>query len=170
MRCYTPLLLFFVLVLFTKCTGQTSAVEAQKLANAIKEKTVVPGEAPNARLFMKAVIDGKKWEADKLLPDLSRSSEYRVSGTSNGTTIGFYIYLPHIHVGQESKFGELNAADFITEDETSFYGGRTGKFTVTKLDDDGFEGTFYFTAATSSTSKKYDVTGGVLRFPWAKKK
>ena len=171
MRFLNPILLFSVLILFTKCTGQTgNAVEAQKLANEIKEKTAVPGEAPNTNLYMNALIDGKKWTADKLIPDQSRSSEYRVTGSANGTTIGFYVYIPHITVGQESKFGENNGADFITDDANTFYGGRTGKFIVTKLDDQGFEGKFYFTASTSSASKKYDVTEGVLRFPWGKRK
>ena len=170
MRFFSPLSLFCILVLFAKCSGQSSAVQAQKLANEISEKTAVPGEAPGANLYMKAVINGKKWEADKLIPDQSRSSEYRVTGAAKGTTIGFYVYIPHITVGSETKFGESHAADFITDDENSFYGGRTGKFIITKVDEDGFEGTFYFTASTSSATKKYDITEGVLRFPWAKRK
>jgi hypothetical protein len=171
MRSLHPFLLFSILVLFTKCSGQANnAVEAQKLANQIREKTDVPGEAPGANLYMKAVIDGKQWTADKLIPDNSRgSNDYRVTGSANGTTIGFNVYIPHIKVGDIAKFGENNAADFITDDENSFYGGRTGKFVVTKLDDQGFEGTFYFTASTSSAAKKYEVTEGVLRFPWAKR-
>ncbi len=171
MRSLHPFLLFSILVLFTKCSGQANnAVEAQKLANQIREKTDVPGEAPGANLYMKAVIDGKQWMADKLIPDNSRgSNDYRVTGSANGTTIGFNVYIPHIKVGDIAKFGENNAADFITDDENSFYGGRTGKFVVTKLDDQGFEGTFYFTASNSSAAKKYEVTEGVLRFPWAKR-
>ena len=171
MRSLNPLLFLSILILFTKCNGQAgSAVEAQKLANEIREKTSVPGESPNTNLFMKARIDGKEWTADKLIPDESKgSNNYRVTGSANGTSIGFYIYIPHIKVGDVSKFGENNAADFITDDENSFYGGRTGKFTVTKLDNDGFEGTFVFTASTSSASKKYEVTEGQLRFPWVKR-
>jgi hypothetical protein len=172
MRCLGPLLLFGVLVLFNNCTGRTgSAVEAQKLANQILVKNAVPGESPNANLFMKAVIDDKEWTADKLIPDEdARSNSYRVTGSANGTTIGFYVYVPHIKVGDTHNFGEGNAADFITDDENSFYGGRSGKFEVTKLDDDGFEGRFYFTASTVSAAKKHEVTEGVLRFPWAKRK
>ena len=171
MRYLSQVLLFSILVLFTKCNGQAgSAVEAQKLANEIREKTAVPGETPNANLYMKAVIDGKQWTADKLIPDDSRgSNNYRVTGSANGTTIGFYVYTPRLQAGDISNFKEGNAADFITDDENTFYGGRTGKFVVTKVDDEGFEGTFHFTAATSSATKKYEVTEGVLRFPWVKK-
>ncbi|HEY2648963.1 MAG TPA: hypothetical protein VGI38_07200 [Puia sp.] len=172
MRYLCPTLLFSILTLFTNCSGQSgSAVDAQKLANQIRDKTAVPGESPGTNLYMKAVIDGKQWTADKLIPDESRASNnYRVTGSANGTTIGFYVYIPHIHVGDVIKFSENFAADFITDDENSFYGGRTGKFVVTKLDDQGFEGTFNFTAATASAAKKYEVTQGVLRFPWVKRK
>jgi hypothetical protein len=119
---------------------------------------------------MKATIDGKPWKATKLIRDESiGSNNYRVTGVGNETTIGFYVYLPHLKVGDVTEFREDNAADFITNDEHSFYGARTGKFVITKLDEQGFEGTFYFTATTSSASKKYEVTGGSLRFPWAKR-
>jgi hypothetical protein len=155
-----------------QCSGQTkTAIEAQKLANQISEKTTIPGESPSENIYMKAVIDGKPWTATKLIRDNSTSSNnYRVTGTGNGTTIGFQIYMPHIRTGDEFKFSENNAADFITDDEHAFYGGRSGKFVVTRLDDKGFEGIFYFTANSSGVSKKFEVTGGSFRFPWAKRK
>ncbi len=157
---------------FVQCSGQTkTAIEAQKLANDITEKTSVPGESPGTDIYMKATIDGKPWTANKLIRDKSTgSNNYRVTGTGNGTTIGFYVYLPHIKTGDVSKFYENNVADFITDDEQVFYGGRTGKFVITRLDDQGFEGTFYFTASSDNVSKKIEVTGGSLRFPWAKRR
>jgi hypothetical protein len=172
MRYLTSLLFFGVLIFFTQCSGQTgSAAEAKKLANAISEKTAIPGESPSESIYMKATIDGKQWTADKLIRDESvGSNNYRVTGVGNGSTIGFYVYVPHLKVGDVTNFGESNAADFITDDENSFYGARTGKFVITKLDDQGFEGTFYFTATTTSATKKYEVTSGSFRFPWAKKK
>lgn len=165
--CFYSFCLFFV-----QCSGQTkTAMEAQKLANEIREKSAIPGESPGENIYMKAIIDGKPWTATKLIRDNSvGSNDYRVTGTGNGTTIGFYIYLPHIKTGDVSKFYEGNVADFITNDEHAFYGGRTGKFVVTKLDDQGFEGTFYFTASSNDVAKKFEVTGGSLRFPWAKRK
>ena len=161
-----------ICLFFIQCTGQTNtAKEAQQLANKIKEKTDVPGEAPSANLFMKAVIDGTPWTATKLIRDNSiGSNNYRVTGTGNETTIGFYVYIPHLKVGDVSKFYEANVADFITNDEHVFYGGRTGKFVVTKIDEEGFEGNFSFTASSEGQAKKFEVTNGSLRFPWAKRK
>jgi len=172
MRHFNALLLFSVLVLFANCSGQTnSAVEAQKLANEISEKTAVPGESPNSNLYMKAVINGKQWAADRLIPDEdARSSNYHVNGSANGTTIAFYVSTSHIKMGDVHKFGESNAADFMTDDENVFYGGRTGNFEVTKVDDAGFEGKFYFDATSARAPAKFAVTEGVLRFPWAKRK
>jgi hypothetical protein len=172
MRYFNIVLLFCVLILFTKCSGQTNnAVEAQKLANEIREKTAIPGESPSANLYMKAVIDGKQWTADKLIQDEdARSSNYHVNGSANGTSIAFYVSTSHIKAGDVCNFGENNAADFMTDDDNVFYGGRTGKFEVTRVDDAGFEGKFYFTASSVRAPKKFEVTEGVLRFPWAKRK
>ncbi|HTE27514.1 DUF6252 domain-containing protein [Flavitalea sp.] len=172
MRHLISLSFFGILIFFSKCSGQTQqAAEAKKLAGEIAEKTNTPGEPSSETLYMKATIDGKPWKATRLIRDESVSSNnYRVTGTGNETTIGFYVYLPHLKVGDVTEFREDHAADFITNDEHSFYGARTGKFVITKLDDQGFEGTFYFTATTSSVSKKFEVTAGSLRFPWAKRK
>jgi Family of unknown function (DUF6252) len=172
MRCCNSLLILGVLVLFSNCSGHTnSEVEAQKLANEIRDKTAVPGESPNANLFMKAVIDGNQWTADKLIPDEdAKSSNYHVNGSANGTSIAFYVSTSHIQAGDVHNFGETNAADFMTDDENVFYGGRTGKFEVTKVDEEGFEGKFNFNASSARAPKKFEVTEGVLRFPWAKRK
>jgi len=159
-----------IMIFFSRCSGQSTRDDAQKLANGIKEK-MKPGEvSPGAGIYMKATINGKPWTATSLIPDKSTSSnDYRVTGTADETTIGFYIYMPHIKVGSVEKFSENHAADFITNDEQVFYGARTGKFVITKLDDEGFEGTFFFTTTSSSSTKKFEVTNGFLRFPWAKR-
>ena len=172
MRHLISLLFFGILIIFSKSSCQTKqAADAKKLASEITEKTTTPGESPSESIYMKATIDGKPWKATKLIRDESiGSNNYRVTGVGNETTIGFYVYLPHLKVNDVTEFREDNVADFITNDEHSFYGARTGKFVITKMDDQGFEGTFYFTATTSSVSKKFEVTSGSLRFPWAKRK
>jgi hypothetical protein len=169
-----PISLFLfcgICLFFVQCSGQAkTAIEAQKLANEISDKTAIPGESPTGNIYMKAIINGKPWTASKLIRDNSiGSNNYRVTGTGNGTTIGFYVYLPHLKAGDDARFYEGNVADFITDDENVFYGGSTGKFVVTKVDNQGFEGIFYFTASSKDVSKKFEVTGGSLRFPWPKK-
>src|SRR5438105_1936322 len=65
-------LFFSSSLVFIHCSGQTkTAMEAQKLANEIKEKTSVPGESPGANIYMKATIDGKPWTATQLIRDNS---------------------------------------------------------------------------------------------------
>lgn len=167
----TALMLLGVFLFMESCSGQSQhSTDARTLANRIQEKTNAPGISPGADIFMKATIDGEPWTASKLIPDKEPgNSEYRVTGTGNNTTIGFYVYIPHIKVGDVFKFNANHAADFITKDVNTFYGGSQGTFVVTALDDRGFEGTFNFTATTTGDSKTYKVTAGSLRFPWAKR-
>ena len=175
MRQINGLLFLCTLFLFTSCHGQNTKAynDAKKLAGQISEKTNIPGVAPDEHIYMKATVDGKSWTADHLLPDRDAgSNEYRVQGAGNGVTIGFYVYTPHLHIGSEEKFKDGNAVDLILDNATVFYGGRKGRFVVTKVDNDGFEGNFLFTATSASSggATPVEVTEGTLRFPWAKGK
>jgi len=175
MRQINGLLFLCTVFLFTSCHGQNTKAynDAKKLAGQISEKTNIPGVAPDEHIYMKATVDGKSWTADHLLPDQSTSSnEYRVQASGNGISIGFYVYTPRLHSGSEENFKEGNAADLILDNTTVFYGGRKGRFVVTKVDEDGFEGNFFFTATSASSpgASAVEVTEGTLRFPWPKGK
>ena len=162
-----------VLLFLSSCHGQSTKAgeDAIKLADQIKEKTNIPGVPPDEHIHMTATVDGKSWTADHLMPDRSTgSNEYRVQAAGNGISIGFYVYTPHLKIGSEERFGESNAVDLIFDDRSGFYGGRKGRFVVTKVDDDGFEGNFYFTATTSGGPGTVEVKDGTLRFPWPKRK
>jgi hypothetical protein len=160
-----------VFMFFARCSGQSNkAVEDQKKAYQALAQYTPQGEAPRANLYMKASIDGKPWVADKLIPDPdTRSNSYRVSGSANDITIGFYVWVPRLKAGDIIEFKEGHAADLTTTDDIGFYAGRKGKFIVTKVDADGFEGTFYFTANTVRGSQTHEITNGELRFPWPKR-
>lgn len=171
MRYVQTITSIIVFVCFASCSGQSNkAVEdPKKVYQAIVANTP-QGVPPRGDLYMKATIDGKPWVASRLIPDPDkRNDDYRVTGSTDDITIGFYVWVPHLKAGDVTKFNENHAADFITNDDIAFYGGRTGKFTVTKVDADGFEGTFFFTANTVRGSGQHEITNGVLRFPWAKR-
>jgi hypothetical protein len=158
-------------VFFASCSGQSNkAVEDQKKAYQALQQYTPTGEAPRSDLHMKATIDGKPWVADKLIPDPdTRSNSYHVSGSANDIRIGFDVWVPRLKAGDVIEFKEGHAADLTLSDDVGFYAGRTGKFTVTKVDGDGFEGTFYFTANTVRGPQKHEITNGELRFPWPKR-
>src|SRR5258706_15411640 len=94
MRNINLFLFIVILGFFIQCSGQTnSAVEDQKKAYEVLRAFEPPGESPNADIYMKAVVNGKPWTASKVIRDPSiGSSYYRVTGKSNGITIGFEVY------------------------------------------------------------------------------
>jgi hypothetical protein len=174
MRILNLLVLFSVLVLFIRCSGQAnSAVEDQKKAYEALAGTASRGEAPSSSIFLKCTINGKPWTATSVFRDPSAgSSYYLISGESSGITIGFNVYHAHMKEGDVKDFGSNLA--YLMEGEKGFDGGKAGKVTITKVDDNGFEGTFYFTAKEityeTPSTKKYEVTNGAFRCPWARKK
>ena len=170
MRSLNLLLLFSALVFFTRCSGQAnSAVKDQKKAYDALAKTAPRGETPSTSIFLKATINEKPWTATRVFRDPSAgSSYYRISGESNGITIGFDVYHAHMKEGDVKDFGPNLA--YLLDGENSFDSGKTGKVTITKVDNDGFEGNFYFTANSTYHPKTYTVTSGSFRCPWARKK
>ena len=170
MRFIHLLITFSALIFFSNCSGQSNkAVEDQKKAYEALAKTAPRGEAPSAAIFLKATVNGKPWTATRVFrePD-ARSSYYLVSGESNGMTIGFNVYHAHMKEGDVKDFG-ANLA-YLKDGESGFDGGKTGKVTITKVDDNGFEGTFYFTATSDYHPEIYKVTSGSFRSPWPGKK
>jgi Family of unknown function (DUF6252) len=170
MRFLNLLLPFSALVFFNCCSGQSnSAVEDQKKAYDALAKAAPRGEAPSAAIFLEATVNGKPWTATRVFrePD-ARSSYCLVSGENNGITIGFNVYHAHMKEGDIKDFG-ANLC-YLLDAEKSYDGGRAGKVTITKVDDNGFEGSFYFTASSTDQPEVYKVTSGSFRSPWPGKK
>jgi hypothetical protein len=174
MRFLNSLLLFCLLTFLTRCSGQANtAVDDQKKAYEALKALEPAGESPSAAIYLRAVVNGKPWTASKVVRDPTiGSSYYRVTGKSNGMTIGFDVYYRRLKEGDVVGYGSNTA--FVIEAEQTYDGGNAGKITITKLDDDGFEGKFYFTATKTADekgpSKTYVVTDGIFRFPYAKRK
>jgi hypothetical protein len=111
--------------------------------------------------YLKATIDGKKWEASKMTHYRPGSDYKLVNGETKNFTITFQVHKPT--TGMKRAFNENNVADFLTDD--GFFGGKKGEVTVTKVDDKWIEGSFYFTATSSRSNKTYEVTNGFFRIP-----
>ena len=151
--------------------GQNQAMDDQRKAFE-KAKPYMPKTvSPSSSIYLKAKINGKDWEASKLTPDPDASNLYHVSAENGGVSIAFYVLTEHMHVGSSRKFREGNVADFGYPDNIVFYGGETGGYTVTKVDDDGFEISFHFTATNEKApANVFEVSDGTLRFPFPKKR
>lgn len=143
-----------IMVSFTNCNSSKS--EAEKAAETIKDMSAnkgTPGSKPVAETgtFVKATIDGKEWEAMRMVQDASPGSSYKlVHGEDDDITIHFSIWQPE--VGRTRKLGEDMAIDFWKGDD--ILGGRSGEITVTRVDEQWVEGTFHFTATQMNSSKK----------------
>lgn len=136
--------------------------EAGKKASEISSVTGQASGTPDANgSYLKAIIDGKEWQASKMT-DYRAGSDYKlVNGEAKDITIGFQIHKPT--PGMTREFREDYVADLITED--GFFGGRKGQVTVTKVDDKWIEGTFHFTASSDRSTKTYEVKNGSFRIP-----
>ena len=147
---------------FASCNSSKS--EAEKVADTIKEASAQgsPGTKPVSETgtFVKATIDGKEWEAKRMMQDAPASSSYKlVYGEDDDITIRFSIWQPK--AGVTRKLGSDMVIDFWNGDE--ILGGRSGEFTITRADEQWVEGTFHFTATQMDSDKKYEITTGSFR-------
>jgi hypothetical protein len=146
----------FCLLIFS--CGQS---DAQKKASEISGVVDQSSATETNGSWLKATIDGKKWQASKMT-DYRAGSDYKlVSGQGDDFTISFQIHKPT--EGMTREFRDDNVADFWSDD--GVFGGRKGKVTITKIDAQWIEGSFYFTANSTSSNKTYEVKDGLFRIP-----
>jgi hypothetical protein len=154
-----------IIIMATFANCNSSKPEAEKTADSIKDVTGnkgTTGAVPVSKTgtFVKATIDGKEWEATRMLQDAPASSSYKlVHGEDNDISINFNIWKPE--VGRTRKLGEDMVIDFWKGDE--ILGGRSGEITITRADEQWVEGTFHFTATQIEGSKIYEITNGSFR-------
>lgn len=151
------------LLLIIACCNSAQS-EAEKTAQQIKEARAAntpAAETPSDNgVYIKATIDGKPWQAEKMIPDMDPNSSYkRIHGEKGETMISFQLWKPQ--TGMKRDFREDYVADFFAED--GIFGGRTGEVTVTKADDQFIEGTFYFTATSTADHTKHEISNGSFR-------
>jgi hypothetical protein len=150
------------IVSFSSCNSSKS--EAEKTAEAIKNATSkgTAGAKPVSETgtFVKATIDGKPWEATRMLQDASARSSYKlVHGEDDEISLNFNMWQPQ--AGNTRKLGDDMAINFWKGDD--MMSGRTGEIVITSADDKWVEGTFYFTATQTEGDKKCEVTNGSFR-------
>jgi len=155
------------ITLISACQNSQQS-EAKKLAGEIKDAVAknTPGFIATSKdqYWMSAKIDGKDWTASAMLP-IDKSDSRRIQAENNGESIGFYIWMRGLEAGKHLAFSESSAADLFTNDDVGIWGARSGEIIITKIDDVSLEGTFSFTATSSRSDKKLQVTEGRFRVP-----
>lgn len=155
--------LLVVAALLSSCgkSDQAQAVdEARQVQAALKE--LMPGTiATSASGYaMKAKLNGKDWVAASMMP---QEAAGRIIGYKNSEYIGLPYDRRYLVVGKTIKFGENQAVDLATHDDVGIWGGRKGEMQITQVDEKSAEGTFFFTATASGTTKTVEVTEGTFR-------
>jgi hypothetical protein len=112
--------------------------------------------------FLRATINGKRWEATAMTPDLDGTSLLLVNGRNKDGFINFNISGRNIKIEKPRNFGETNAVMYWDENNET-WSGKSGSVTVHKVDEHFIEGIFNFTAGQNG---KYVVaTDGEFRVP-----
>jgi hypothetical protein len=158
----TFLICLSAVFLFSCNNDKTEAQKkAGEIASVLEQQS--SGTKPDADgIYLKATIDGREWVAESITRDNPGSSNYRqVNGETTDYTISFQLWKPT--TGDKREFNEDNAANLFADD--GIFGGRKGQITVTKADNTWIEGEFYFTATSTMSDKKHEVTNGFFRIP-----
>jgi hypothetical protein len=141
--------------------AKTESATSQTPSAGISIPGMKAGSMP-AACYLRAVIDGKKWEATEMTPDRSHSSIIPVNGKNGGSSITFVIGGMRDNIGKQSNLSDSNQISYWGG-EGFFVGAKSGQYTVTKMDDQFIEGTFNFTA--EKDGKKVTCTNGEFRIP-----
>jgi hypothetical protein len=172
MKRFSLLLLALACTLFA-CNGQQKN-DATKLAKGIESlrNKLTPGSIATSTggYYMKCKIDGKDWVAVSMLP---LKVDDRVLGyTGSGDYIGIPGIPQNTPLGYKYIVGKTKGIDLHIENDKSLVDKdgyvilldkEIGKVEITKRDGDWIEGTFYFTASSSTHDKKIVVTEGFFR-------
>src|SRR5262249_18801191 len=97
----------------------------------------LPGMKPGTMLagcYLRATIDGKKWEATEMMPDEAKLSLVTVNGKSGKSSITFVIGRNRENIGKPSALSDSNEITYWAGGGF-FVGAKSGQYTVTKIDD-----------------------------------
>lgn len=160
------LLLLVVTTIFLACSNsQSKAIEqAKKTQEILKANSPGYVSTSSTGYFMKAKINGKDWEATAMMPP---EVPARIIGENNGESMSLPYDRRDMVVGEKTDF-ENSAVDLFLNDDVAIWGGHKGKMEITKVDGNWAEGKFFFTATSSGTDKKVEVTDGFFRISLAK--
>lgn len=131
-----------------------------QIESTVKENTPGSLKVSEKGNIMEAKINGKEWMANSMLPATEHTG--RIIGYYNTDYISFPYDKRDMVVGKKRK---LNGVDFVNK-ENGICGGTNGEMTITKVDSNWVEGTFYFTVTScNNTPAKIEVTDGFFRIP-----
>jgi hypothetical protein len=149
----------------SRSTQSAAEQHAAKIDEAMSQSSTgdssTSGKMP-AGCYLRAVIDGQKWEATEMTPDRSHPSIIPVNGKNGDSSIVFTIGGMRDNVGKPRDLSEMNTITYFDGND-KFFGAMSGQVTVQKMDDQFIEGTFNFTADKDGAT--VTCTNGEFRIP-----
>jgi hypothetical protein len=153
----------------SRSTPSDAEQHAAKLDEATSQNSTADGSTPGAATksmpegcYLRAVIDGQKWEATAMTPDRTHASIIPVNGKKGDSFITFTIGGMRENIGKPRDLSDANTITYFDGNE-KFWGGKSGQVTVQKMDDQFIEGTFNFTAEKDGAN--VTCTNGEFRIP-----
>jgi hypothetical protein len=156
------LLAAFSIVCLAHCKSKAQNEAEQAAMNIVKtmDETSPESKANTSGFYMKATIDGKKWEATKMTPDYSADASYKlIHGETPEITLTYNLYMPE--TGKKIEFSNEEMITLMTDN--GIFSGKKGELIVTDANDKWIEGKFHFTATSSSLPKVIEVKDGSFR-------
>jgi hypothetical protein len=151
----------FIVVLSSAAYAQNGALKkARETQEAINAMTKPESSAKDGA-YLRAMINGKKWEATEMVLDKDDSNIVQVHGKNGNTFLTFNLYKPA--PGKEKKFSATSPAIWADETESDFYNGEDGSASVANMNGEWIEGTFSFKGVHEG--KTATITNGEFRIP-----
>jgi hypothetical protein len=112
--------------------------------------------------FLRAKINGKAWAATEMDPDKYVSEIMQIVGTNGTTALWIQMKEPTAIKTEDLIQTDLN---HYVDEQYNMYMIKSGKITVTKINDQWVEGNFSFIATDDRSKKSITVTEGAYRVP-----
>jgi uncharacterized protein DUF6252 len=160
-----------VIGITTTGCGTSGHREAQQYADQIMAmQAAFPGTSDSSGArndlasgsYLRATINGQRWEATEMSPDVDRSSIIVVHGRNKNGFLTFNISGKRVKVGQPRTFKGTDPSCFWDENNETWQ-GTSGERVVTHIDEQWIDGTFHFTA--QKNGQTLVCTDGEFRVP-----
>jgi uncharacterized protein DUF6252 len=141
----------------TQASGSDAVATPADLFGLAAQKETMP-----AGCYLRATINGKRWEATSMTPDLDRSSIVEINGRNKSGFINFTIGLVNIKTGKPRKFNDQHPLLYWDENNESWL-AKSGECVISKFDQKFVEAKFHFTV--ENEGKSVACTDGEFRVP-----
>jgi hypothetical protein len=112
--------------------------------------------------WLRATLNGKEWVAAEMIPDKYLSEIVQIWGTQKNSALTLQLDQP---VSGKTHDLEVTDMNHYTDENSNYYMIKSGKITVTAMNDKWIEGKFSFIAVDERSGKKITAENGSFKIP-----